>query len=308
MIRKAQKHDHRFYGLDLSLKHLCALRIYANTLSLKTLKRSTAEYSGEQHSTMHGRGMDFDEVRIYQPGDDIRAMDWRVTARTGKPHTKLFREEREQPIYLIANFSQSMHFGTQVTFKSIIAAQLTALLAWKSIADNDRVGGILYDSTNTHFFKTNAGQRGVLPLLKKVLSLATPNASNKGANCIKQALLKYQSLIKTGSKVYVISDFSDFHDEQLKSMLTKLAKNNDIVFFHIYDTLEVEAPKPNRYSISDGEKLLQFDSSSKKFCKEYKESFLEKEQQLRKFCQQRLIQLISLRTDDDIIGKLKGGS
>lgn len=310
MMSNAKKTDRRFHGLDLTLKHLCALRTYANSINLKALKRSTAEYSGDQHSTMHGRGMDFDEVRVYQPGDDIRAMDWRVTARTGRPHTKLFKEEREQPVYLITNLSASMQFGTQVTFKSIIAAQVAALLAWKSVANNDRIGGIVYNSETTQYFKTNSGQRGVLPLLKKILSFTdatnmTHDTAEDGNDLLK-ALIKYQALIKTGSKLFIISDFINFKNDQLKLILTKLAKNNELMFIHIYDVLEAEAPQPNRYAVSDGKQIFQFDSNPKKFREAYSQTFLEKENDLRKFCQQRLIKLISLRTDDDIINSLQG--
>lgn len=302
--------DRRLHGLNLTLKNLTALKVYAHGGQLNSHKKSSAEFSGNQAAVTHGRGMDFAEVRCYQAGDDIRSMDWRVTARTGKPHTKLFKEEREQSVYLFVNLTASMQFGTKVTFKSIIAAQVAALLAWKTVVNKDRIGGFIYNDHNNYFSKANSGNQGVLPFLQKIIQLnnlqLTENSKDQSVfnQIFLENLEKYHSLLKHGNKIFIISDFYRFNEKE-QTIYARLASNNHLHFMHIYDVLEAEAPKPNFYSVSNGKTIYQFDSSSVTFQQCYSKLFIAEIESLKKFCGQRNMGFTSIRTDADIITELQ---
>ena len=132
------------YGVTAELNELIALQRYAQIGHYRPKGRSLR--AGQHLSKLRGRGMDFAEVRHYQAGDEIRHMEWRVTARTGRPHVKLYQEERERPVIILADFSPSMYFGTRLAFKSVVAARLAALLAWTVVKQGDRVGGLLFSA------------------------------------------------------------------------------------------------------------------------------------------------------------------
>lgn len=153
-------------GVRVSLQELLALRGEARRLDLAPRGKVLATRSGGHLSPFRGRGMEFDEARIYQPGDDPRNMDWRVTARAGRPHVKLFREERERPLWLLVDQGPAMRFGTRVAFKSVIAAQAAALLAWAAVDRGDRVGGLIFDEQGRFEQKPAARTHGLLPLLQ----------------------------------------------------------------------------------------------------------------------------------------------
>ncbi len=302
----SKKIDKRLHGLELSFKNLLVLKTYASRLQLKNTKKISTTQMGNQTAISHGRGMDFVEVRRYQPGDDIRSMDWRVTARTGKPHTKLFQEEREQPVYLLLNLSSSMQFGTQVTFKSIIAAQIAALLAWKTTLNKDRVGGLIYNDTASYFSKPHPGNRGVLPFLRKIIELnQLQQIAPIKHNSIISALANYKALLMHGCKFFIISDFYKFEEAEQR-FYAQLSKNNQLHLLHIYDVLEAEAPKPNLYSVSNGKNIFQFDTRSAVFQQRYQQTFNAHLEKLQYFCKQQKIRFASIRTDADVTTELHG--
>ena len=131
-------------------------------LEIGTKKRASSLMAGTQRSPFKGRGINFEEVRRYQPGDEIRHMDWRVTARTGEPHLKLFQEERERPVIFVVDFTASMFFGTRVAFKSVIAARVATLLAWAALARGDRVGSLIFSEHGHQDLRPRGGRSGVL--------------------------------------------------------------------------------------------------------------------------------------------------
>ncbi|MGF1528710.1 MAG: DUF58 domain-containing protein, partial [Candidatus Competibacterales bacterium] len=153
-------------GVIVGVDDLIELRQQAAAAALPRRQMAHSPRAGTVGSRFRGRGMDFQESRVYQPGDDIRTMDWRVTARTGRPHTKLYTEERERPVFCLVDFSPSMFFGSRRMFKSVAAAKLAALIAWATVAGGDRVGGFLFGGGEHLEFPPRGGRRGVLPLLQ----------------------------------------------------------------------------------------------------------------------------------------------
>lgn len=287
-------------GVTVTLQELIKLQHLAPGIKLTHQRRVRNARAGGYVSQFRGRGIDFDEVRSYQPGDDIRLLDWRVTARTGKPHTKLFREERERTVLLVVDNSASMQFGTRVAFKSVIAARAAAMLAWSAMRAGDRIGGLVFAEGYHYEIPPDAGQAGVLPLLK---ALSSPPANQRHSNLIS-ALKRLRAVARTGSLIFLISDFYQWDDE-CQTILGQLAQHNDIAGIHIYDILEQSLPaKNNLYRFAHGQQKLMIDSADKTLRQAYTAQFTQRLQQLQHFMRTVKMPLISLATDDILQEKL----
>ncbi|AFL72282.1 DUF58 domain-containing protein [Thiocystis violascens] len=241
-------------GIRPDLKELIALRGQARRLDLAPRGRVLATRSGGHLSRFRGRGMEFDESRVYQPGDDPRNMDWRVTARAGTPHVKLFREERERPVWLLVDQGMSMRFGTRVAFKSVIAAQAAALLGWAAVDRGDRVGGLVFDETRYLERRPAARGAGLLPLLDRLtapLSTAPGEPGGVGHSSIVAAAEHLTRLIRPGSLVAVISDFADIRIDH-SGWLAQLGAGSELLLILVHDAIESEVPPPGRYPVADG--------------------------------------------------------
>ena len=189
--------------VSVQLKTLVDLAKPASLLNLHhSPKRS--KQSGAYVSRFKGRGMEFDEARLYQPGDDIRSIDWRVTARTGKTHTKVFREERERPVFISVDNRPSMHFATRGVFKSVQAAKIAALLAWTAQQKGDRIGGQIFSNTHCQEIKPQNGKHGVLRFFNALTKQSSTTALEMS---LDHALARLVQHARPGSLVYVISDF-----------------------------------------------------------------------------------------------------
>lgn len=247
------------YGVVAELNELIDFRRYARSSSYSP--EGKALRSGAHLSKVRGRGMDFSEVRNYQSGDEIRHMEWRVTARTGRPHVKIYQEERERPTVILADFNPSMLFGTRVAFKSVVAARLAAMLAWTVIKQGDRVGGFFFSATEHSEFIPRSREAGVLPLLASLSHYTTqlPELTEQKPRVLSDALIRLRRVMRPGSIVVLISDFYAL-DEESEQHLARLRANNDILAYHINDWLELKAPKPQQYAMSNGVNELLLDT------------------------------------------------
>lgn len=233
-----------------SLEELLALRHQVPRLGAGL--RARAAPSGQHLSRVHARGVDYAESRIYQPGDDIRVMDWRVTARTGKAHTKLFLEERERDLLLLVDMNLSMHFGTRRRFKSVQALRAAALAAWMTVVAGDRVGALTFGRSSA-WLRPRGGVRGALLLLGDLQRL---DHSKEGTEQpLSQALLQVLRRLHGGSRVLLISDgFSC--DDEAASNLRRLSTKVDVAVLGIADVLETRVPAiPGLAVEHDGRKL-----------------------------------------------------
>ncbi len=267
-------------GVIAELSELIALQRYAQTTSYHPEGRALR--SGGHLSRLRGRGMDFSEVRNYQAGDEIRHMEWRVTARTGKPHIKLYQEERERPVVILVDFNPSMYFGTRVAFKSVIAAQLASLLAWTVAKQGDRVGGFLFSSTSHNEFPTRSREAGVLPFLA-ALSQFTKNQPQDplalSNRTLGYALQRVRRVAKPGTILVLISDFYNV-DKDSEQHLSRLRVHNDILAYHLCDPLEIQPPKPQQYAITNGQEEILLDTRVNAVTRGYSH-----------FCEQRIAEL-----------------
>jgi len=295
----------------VSLKSLISLHHAAETLPLKP-GRIRAISGGEYHSPFKGRGMEFDEVRAYMQGDDVRTLDWRVTARTGKPHTKLFREERERPVLLFVDMRSSMFFATQGAFKVVRAAQAAAMLGWSAVKQGERLGGLLFNEQSHIELRPKRGKPPLLHLLQK---LATHQAWHRHdyssdmqshSQLLTQALGRLRSVAQPGSLIILLSDFSGL-SSQGEAQLSQLSRHNELMLVDIHDTMEKELPPPGQYRLGDGANLMTLFTSGNKLRDEYRNRFIHQQQALQQFCRRNRMTLLPLGTDEDpLLGLQKG--
>ena len=242
--------------------------------------------SGQYLSRFKGRGMEFDESRPYQPGDDIRNMDWRVTARTNRAHSKVFREERERPVLLWVDFRPSMFFATRVCFKSVLAAKLAALLSWKATQQGDRLGALLFSDSRHLELRPGRGKTAVLRLIKHLSEFSHSNSANAASDRQddRHALKRLVQVTRPGSLIYLISDFRHM-SAQLESTLATLSTHNELVLLHVHDALETALPAAGYYRVTDGEVEATINASDERVKTEYQQRFAELQQTLVRLCQ-----------------------
>ena len=266
-----------------------------------------AQFNGQYLSTFKGRGMEFDESRPYQPGDDIRAMDWRVTARTGKAHSKVFREERERPVLLWVDYRQPMFFGTQQHFKSVLASKVAALLAWSTANHGDRLGGLIFSETEHVELRPSRGKSASLHFIKQLAQHSAWNNANIESAHTKSAadaLGRLQRVNKPGSLIFLISDFRNM-DDLGWSKLSQLNRHSDVVLISIHDPLEQQLPPAGNYKISDGNKELNLNTYNKKQRQQYQQRFLSQQSKLKNTARKMGMHFLSISTADDILSTLQ---
>ena len=236
------------------LDELVALRFQTRMRKLAHQQKLLAHSSGEHHAVRKGRGMTFSEVRQYQPGDEIRHIDWKVTARTQKAHTKVFIEERERPTLLITEQSPSFFFGSQVRLKTSQAMNIAAILAWVSLQQNERVGGLVFGQQTQSGLHPKRSKHAVLRYLQAGLNLQAQlqKPSKARAENWHNALQATQELVRPGSKLYLIGDMMLLSQHNLDKV-KQLARHNDLVAIHIFDPLEQTLPELGWLMMTDSE-------------------------------------------------------
>jgi uncharacterized protein (DUF58 family) len=281
------------------------VRLSQNALLLSPPSSSIrSQQSGQYLSPFKGRGMEFDEVRLYQPGDDMRHIDWRVTARRGKTHTKLFHEERERAIFLLVDYRAPMFFATQGVFKSVLAAHCASLLAWSANQNNDRVGGLIFTDSNHHELKPKRGKAQILQLIKQLVKMQDTSSSVTNTEAIQQALARLRRVVRPGSLIFLISDFR-YLNVQAESHLIQIAKHNEVVMLFIYDPLESQLPPSGRYRLSDGKSDITVNTAEQERVIKYHKRFEQHQAYLQKLLNRH--RFLTCATTDDPIKILQGG-
>jgi len=280
--------------ISVSLKTLIDLANPASSLNLHHSQKRSLQ-SGDYVSRFKGRGMEFDEARLYQPGDDIRTIDWRVTARTGTTHTKVFREERERPVFISVDNRLAMHFATRGVFKSVLAAKLAGLLAWAAEYHGDRIGGQIFSEHECRELKPQNGRKAVLRFLNVLVKPQYP--INKEFT-LDQVLARLNQHARPGSLVYIISDFRGIN-EQAETHIAKLSQHCEVVLIFIYDPLENNLPTKGRYRFADDERDVVVDTSDPQRLLSYQQRFVQRQQRLELLAKKRGLVLIQCSTTED---------
>jgi len=284
----------------VSLKTLIDLAKPAATLKRQQFS-IRAHQNGGYISRFKGRGMEFDETRLYQIGDDIRSIDWRVTARTGKTHTKIFREERERPVFISVDNRSTMQFATRGVFKSVLAAKLAALLAWTAQHYGDKIGGQRFSEVSCNEIKPQNGKHAVLQFLN---SLVKPQLLGNKQITFEHALSRLGQHVRPGSIVYIISDFRGVNSS-VETNLIKLSEHCDVVLIFVFDPLEQSLPSAGRYRFTDENRDILIDTSDYERMTRYQQQFLQRQQKLEKIAKKSGITLIKCSTVDDPLQRLK---
>ena len=262
--------------VSISLESLIRLRHAARSLSLKAAK-IRAQRSDRYLSPFKGRGMEFDEVRLYQPGDDIRSLDWRVTARTGKPHTKLFRDERERPVLLWVDLRPSMFFATRGVYKAVVASRIASVLAWSAAFQGDRLGGLIFSEKKHVELRPARGSMAALHLIKQLVAhpvwvngVEQVDSSNRSTAV--QALGRLRRVARPGSLIFLISDFRNIDDEA-ESHISQMARHSDIDMVFIFDQLERELPPAGLYKVGNDHETYLLNTGDEKIRMTYRQRF-----------------------------------
>ncbi len=268
-------------------------------IEIKTRGLSSHIFSGEYHSAFKGRGMTFSEVREYMPGDDIRAIDWNVTARFNHPFVKIYEEERELTVIIMVDVSASGEFGTRKQFKKDLITELCAVLSFSAIQNNDKIGVIFFSDKIEKFIPPKKGKTHILRIIRELIEF---KPENKKTN-ISEALRYVINVIKKKSIVFLISDFigKDFEDA------LKLAnRKHDIVALQIYDQLENELPNAGIIQLKNAEtdELIEVDSSNSFVRRKFNELSLKKEKYLNEVFAKSGVDWIKLSTDENYVHQL----
>ena len=286
-------------GLFVTIEELLAQRRYAGEWLLSPYQHITSKQAGDVKSVFKGRGMEFEEIRAYNFGDDVRDIDWRVTARKQLPYTKLYTEEKDREVYVFLDFSPDMLFGTKHELKSVTAAKIASRIGWQCLKNKDRFGCLIFSSEKPILIKAQNSQANTMFIFKKIASLSqkiikTPNATYEIS--FKKAVQLLQQTIKHRAIVFILSDFHDFSTD-LRDALVLLAKKADVSCVNIFDCLEKMPPAAGEYMVQQGQKHLIFSSENSHFCQEYVSYFKKKHQKLKNFCKQFHLHYFEKTTD-----------
>ncbi|AWB67153.1 DUF58 domain-containing protein [Saccharobesus litoralis] len=291
-------------GVQSGIHELLYYRGKTSLLDLTPRIANQAKLAGNYLAKSKGRGMEFDEVRHYQTGDDPRMIDWRVTARTGETYTKLFREEKERPIFILTDLSQTMQFGSQLLYKSVQASHVAALLAWNGKKRGDRVGGVVFNGVQHQELKPRSRQQGVLQYLHALESLSQ-NTDNRqisdSATSFAEACARLRRLAKPGSLVNLVSDFALLDDQALQH-LSQLARHCELRAFRILDPLEVALPQVQlrqSLQVKDGDKSGLLTLGDDSLSREYRQEaafYLTEQSKKLKQCRCQIIDISAGQT------------
>lgn len=239
----------RATGIECDLAELLALRLRAGELRASVNRRSADRNAGARHSPFRGRGMDYAESRLYAAGDDVRHIDWRVTARTGKTHTKLYQAERERITAVVVDTSDAMGFGTRVCFKRVQAARLAALMSWYAEADGDRLCAAA-SGPGASLVPPAGARRGVLRVLTALVGYSQAQSATAGPS-LAVTLDRLGRVLRPGSHVLLLLDHRSIDADALRS-LTHLRPHHDLIAAVLVDPIERAVPPPARYPVLAG--------------------------------------------------------
>ena len=271
-------------------------------IEIKTKGLSQDIFAGEYHSAFKGRGMTFSEVREYQYGDDVRDIDWNVTARYNRPYVKVYEEERELTVMLMVDVSGSKDFGAVGQAKREMMAEIAATLAFSAIQNNDKVGVIFFSDKIEKFIPPKKGRKHILLVIRELLNFEPTS----GGTDVNQALEYMTSALKKRCTTFLVSDFIDTHD-YYKSLSIANHKH-DVIAIQVYDKREANMPNVGLLRVRDAERGTErwVDTSSRRVRQAYDKWWYERQQQMTETVQRCQVDLVSVATDEDYVKALMG--
>ena len=294
--------------VSVSQAGLIRLNGPARAIALDVLRVKSLQ-TGAYVSHFRGRGMEFDESRPYQPGDDPRSIDWRVTARSTTAYTKLFREERERPVLVMVDLRASMHFATRGCFKSVNASRAAALLAWSAHHRGDRLGGLIFGDTKHRELKPKLGRQAALRFVHQLADHPDWQTRERadgddGEPQLTQAMSALRHVARPGSLVVILSDFQGF-SRAAQAYLSSVARHNEVLALFLNDPIERELSPPGRYRLVAGDEEMAIDTFTKGARQDYANAFEARSHELEVFCHRYGVHLLPLSTEDDPVATLQ---
>lgn len=291
-------------GLAARFRELAEMRRYVPYLKELKFDRTSLQ-SGDARSAFKGRGMEFAEVRAYNYGDDVRDIDWRVTARKNQPFTKLYTEEKDREVYVWLDLSPQMMFGTRHELKAVTAAKTAALLGWYALENRDRFGAAVYDGRQTRLFESKRTHENLLAIFKKIEKISEEGLNNTSVTeSAARSLQLLHKRIGRRAIVFVIGSFEN-SEQSYEREIARLAKNNEVFVINIFDILEEKAPPAGEYMAQYGGQKQLIVSGGKSFQQNYRQYFIQKRQNIRKFCAKFNCRYREIRTDLPIYEHLR---
>lgn len=295
------------HGVHIQTSNLIAMGQMSAQLPLHKQRKVLTNRVGNQISAIRGRGMEFAEVRAYSAGDDVRQMDWRITARTQTPHIKLYQQEKERPVMLMLDLRANMRFASKRAFKSVLAADIAALLGWSSLNSGDHIGTWIFNDTQELDIRPKGRKTHLLTLFHQLSDFAQkPTQAQPAQARFEQMLRHLLRSHRPGSLIYLISDFYGFSSQCLPSLQT-LSKRNDLIAIQIRDLLEQELPPAGQYRISDRHTNIQIDTQAASLRTKFAQQAKAQQQQLIEQLRQLSIAHIELFTHLPIMPALQSG-
>lgn len=294
-------------GVYVTLNELLKFGYVAKGFSFLPSQPVHSILSGRHGSKVRGRGMDFSEMKQYVQGDDTRSMDWKATRRTGKPYIRVFNEERDRNVWLVVSQRNSMFFGTKMMMKSVAAAHLTALSAFRVLDSGDRVGAVIYNDESLKFFKPQRSKQGAVHILSEVVKqnqkLHSTNTSNNNDQ-LNEALKIVSAAAKHDDLIILIGDGRAM-DEESTRYVTTLNTHNDVLAALVYDPMEKALHASSSLFLSDGNISVDVDSSSQAFQKRFSKRQEERAEGLMHLSKKHTIPLFSISTDRPVLDQVQ---
>lgn len=290
------------------LKILVGLQHQASGFSFLPKQPVHSILSGRHSSRLRGRGLNFEELRHYRTGDDIRTMDWKVTNRTGKPHVRVYSEEKERPVLLLVDQRINMFFGSRLKMKSVVAAELTALAAWRVLSVGDRVGALIFNDTDIIETRPHRSRKTVMQIFHNLLTMnhalkaEYPDAQNDAQ--LNLALKETERLSGHDYLIVIISDMSGWNDATVKS-IKRLARHNDVMASLVFDPLEQTLPDRSQLVLSDGALQIQVDSGKAELGAKYTEHFESSVEHLQNELNKHGIPVIPISTVEPVQNQVR---
>jgi len=293
-------------NIFLTLQHLLKYEWLSSVLNFNAgIQKSNSVLAGRFASRLRGRGLDFEEARPYVIGDDIRNIDWNVTAKTGKTHTKVFTEEKEKPAFIFVDQSPSMGFGSQGKTKAVVAGELASLIAHKIKKSGDRVGGMVYSGDSYDIVTPKRDSRNIIYFLQKIVEANKKIYEHKDFDFEKslvEMISKLHNIITHDYLVFIISDFYRYSDSVVKYM-SRLSMHNDLILIKVFDKLEEQIP-PEEIVVSNKAYQVNIDGKNKKLKRELNMDFDDNYKKFKSALEKYGITLFKINTSDPIEDQL----
>lgn len=295
-------------GVYTSLDELVQLQYRARGFSFLPRQPVHSLLAGRHASRMRGRGLNFEELRGYLPGDDVRAIDWKVTARTGEPHVRVYTEERDRPAMLVVDQRLSMFFGTRTQMKSVAAAELSAASAWRVLDQGDRVGAVVFDDLDAVTIRplrsVDTVHRILHAIVDKNRALRVAAAARPDGSMLNRVLEQVAHFVGHDYVIAVVSDF-DGANAQTRKLVSRLARNNDVLAFPIYDPVATQLPRDARLVVSDGELQIELDTGSSSTRARVSELLGERLNSIQAWQRELGVPVIPISTENDVLDQVR---